>query len=117
MKSVIVVEDNFIVSQFMQTLCERAGYRVVGVAADAEAAEALLHVECPTHVLIDYRLAGERTGLDVANTAAEVCPSARRIFVTANTEDNTRAELERNEPWRILQKPVGAASLLEAMAD
>jgi DNA-binding NarL/FixJ family response regulator len=115
MRTVIIVEDNFIISTFLQEICETNGFAVAGIAADADRAETMLRDSPPDVLLLDYRLNGDRTGLDVAQTAARERPSARRIFVTGNTEPETLAAMRENGPHRILSKPVEPEALLKAM--
>jgi DNA-binding NarL/FixJ family response regulator len=115
MRTVVIVEDNFIISTFLQQICETNGFAVAGIAADADQAETMLRDSAPDVLLLDYRLNGDRTGLDVARTAARENPSARRIFVTGNMEPGTLAAMRENRPHGILSKPVEPEALLQAM--
>src|SRR5687767_7783178 len=62
--SILLVEDDFLVSMEMETGLEEAGYEVAGIAATAEDAVALAAERRPALVVMDIRLAGDRDGVD-----------------------------------------------------
>lgn len=58
-KSVLVVEDEYLIAMDLQDMLERNGWRVVGPAATVQAALALLDDELPAVALLDVNLGRE----------------------------------------------------------
>lgn len=62
----LIVEDEAITARDLAQMVEHLGYAVAGIAASWKEAVALLVATRPDIALIDIRLRGERTGLDLA---------------------------------------------------
>jgi DNA-binding NtrC family response regulator len=58
-KTVLIVEDEFLIAMDLQLLLERHGWRVIGPVATVRAALALLEVELPSVALLDVNLGNE----------------------------------------------------------
>jgi CheY-like chemotaxis protein len=102
---VLVVEDEFFISLHTQKLLQVLGHTVVAIAVSAEQAVSIAEKEKPDVVLMDIRLVGPRDGID---TAEEI---RRRfgidsIFVTANSDPETRQRAEAIKPLGFLEKPL-----------
>lgn len=65
----LVVEDEAILSLFVVRILRRLGAEVVATASSGEAAIPLLRSAKPDLALLDIRLSGALTGLDVARAA------------------------------------------------
>ncbi len=63
----LIVEDEAVPARHLVDILMRVGYQVCGVAADYDAAVSLAHQENPDIALLDVRLRGKRTGLEVAD--------------------------------------------------
>ena len=68
MDCVAVVDDEFLIAAGLTLQLEELGMTVCGTAATAEEAVALVQAKRPAVVLMDVRLAGERDGVDAAQT-------------------------------------------------
>ena len=112
--SVLVVEDEFLVSLALQVQLESMGCQVVGIARDATSAMRQVEELRPDMVLMDIGLAG---GDGVAATRAimEQAPT-RIIIVTAYGDDRTQAALDAGA-CLVLTKPIGDEQLLAAIAE
>jgi CheY-like chemotaxis protein len=102
---VLIVEDEFFISLHTKELLQAMGHVAVAVAVSAEQAVAFAERERPDVVLMDIRLMGARDGI----AAAEEIRSKfgiSSIFVTANTDAQTRARAEAVRPVAFLQKPL-----------
>lgn len=102
---VLIVEDEFFISLHTKELLQAMGHVAVAVAVSAEQAVALAERERPDVVLMDIRLMGARDGI----AAAEEIRSRfgiSSIFVTANTDAQTRRRAEAVQPIAFLQKPL-----------
>jgi two-component system, response regulator PdtaR len=112
---ILIVEDEFFVALDMQAMLEANGHSVVGIAVTAEKAIALADKERPNVVFMDIRLAGARDGIDAAHEIRRRfnIPS---IFVTANSDDDTRRRAEITRPLGFLEKPFTQHRLQTALA-
>lgn len=70
-RRVLIVEDEWLIARDYAAVLERAGHAVVGPAATAAAAVALLDSESVDVALLDFQLRGE-TSRDVAQLLNEI---------------------------------------------
>jgi CheY-like chemotaxis protein len=107
---VLIVEDEFFISLDMQNLLQALGHVVVAVAVSADDAVRIAQREQPDVALVDIRLVGTRDGIDAAEEIFNRfgVPS---LFVTANTDPQTRGRAQAVQPLGFLEKPVNAQRL------
>lgn len=113
---VLIVEDEVLIADFVADLVEEAGYQVAGVVATGEAALTRLSSGGISLVLLDIKLKGRLTGIDVARAAQDL--GVPHAFITGSGDPRMRAEAEATGPRAFLQKPVNAQhlfNLLEAI--
>lgn len=112
---VLIVDDQFLIVEFLKIWCETYGYEVCGTAKSAADAveQALAHK--PACVLMDVHLEGQRDGI---NAAIEICKSVdtRVIYVTGSSEGPTIARINEHHPFAILIKPIDPAELGRVLA-
>jgi two-component system response regulator HydG len=102
-KKILIVEDEFIEANFLRLILEKAGYLVCGIASSVESALGLFEKEKPDLVLIDIRLRGRKTGIDLARVFHE--KKAAFIFLSANSNKETLLAAKKTEPYGFLVKP------------
>lgn len=112
--SVVIVEDNILVSKYFDVICRQIGLDVVGVVHDADAADEAIAATQPTFVMMDVRLEDERDGVDVALRTHRLMPETKIVFVTGSHDQRTIDRINMDHPYRILTKPVSADDLREA---
>lgn len=115
-KRIFIVEDDFLIVDYLTVLCEDLGFCVVGSAADAEAALEGIRRDWPPYVLMDVRLHGTVDGVDVAIALHAERPETRIIFVTGSNEPPTVARIRTDHPHDILIKPVSPQALEAALS-
>ena len=115
-RRVVIVEDDFLVTEYLRQVCEDVGAPVVGNAMDADTALDLIDELRPEFVLMDVRLPGARDGVDLAHAVYERHPWIRVIFVTGSNEPLTIRRINADHPYRILIKPINPEDLGEALA-
>jgi DNA-binding NarL/FixJ family response regulator len=103
--SVLIVDDEFLISMHFSALVEDMGLTVCGVAETAEGAVALAENHRPAVVLMDMRLRGEGDGVDAAISIHEAVGS-RVIFITGSREQATIDRIDSDHPFATLFKPV-----------
>ncbi|KIC95452.1 sigma 54-interacting transcriptional regulator [Flavihumibacter solisilvae] len=109
-KSVLIVEDEFIVANDLRLVLEKAGYKVTGIAASVEEAEAELRANKPGIVLIDIRLKGKATGIDLAKKLKS--GDIPFVYLSANSNQKILEEAKVTEPYGFLVKPFREKDLL-----
>jgi len=102
---VLIVEDEFFISLHTKGLLQNLGHTVVAIAVTAEQGIALAEQEAPDLILMDIRLAGPRDGIDAAGEIFTRF-GIGSIFVTANTDPQTRKRAEAVSPYGFLEKPL-----------
>ena len=86
-------------------LLQALGHVAVAVAVSADQAVAIAERERPDIVLMDIRLLGSRDGIDAAEEIRHRL-GIGSIFVTANTDAQTRRRAEAVSPLGFLEKPL-----------
>ena len=102
---VLIVEDEFFISLHTKGLLHALGHVAVAVAVSADQAVAIAERERPDLVLMDIRLLGPRDGIDAAEEINRRF-GISSIFVTANTDPQTRRRAETIGPLGFLEKPL-----------
>lgn len=110
-KQILIVEDELIIARSIRRKLENEGYDVVGPAIDYEEAVLLLQKHNPVLILIDIRLNGSKTGIDLAAYIKQNRPSLPYIFLTSYTDSTTFNLAKNTNPAAYLIKPFNPNSL------
>ena len=110
---VLVVEDEFLIADYICDVLDEAGIEVLGVAASGEAALTLVDGGRPDLALVDVKLAGPMDGITLAESLRDRY-AVSCIFVTGSGDPRTVARIEQTRLPR-LQKPVRPESLVQAI--
>ncbi|SLM47358.1 protein of unknown function [Nitrospira japonica] len=102
--NILIVEDEAVVAADLAGKLERAGYRVVGIAADGEDALETAAAQLPDLVLMDIRLAGQMDGIETAERIREA-RSIPVIYLTAHSDASTLQRASMTEPFGYILKP------------
>lgn len=112
---ILIVEDEFFISLHTKQLLQAIGHDVVAIAVSADQAVEAAAREMPDLVLMDIRLAGPRDGIEAAEEIQRRF-GISSIFVTANTDPQTRRRAEAAKPIAILEKPLTEHRLRQGLA-
>ncbi|MBB36374.1 MAG: response regulator [Hirschia sp.] len=115
-KTVVIVEDEFLIANYLEGLCEDMGVKVLGLASKAGQAIELLERTDPEYVLMDVRLQGKRDGVDIALKVHARRPETKIIFITGSSEPPTIDRINTDHPYRVLIKPINPGDLREAFS-
>lgn len=114
-RSVLIVDDEFLIAMSFSSLVEDMGIAVCGTADSCDDAIALASEFRPAVVLMDVRLRGGLDGVDAAMAIhAEV--GSKVIFVTGSREQATVERINTDHPFATLFKPVLDEQLRVAIA-
>ena len=109
-KKILIVEDELIVANDLQLILQQAGYTVSGIAVSAEEAEENIRQHKPDLVLLDIRLEGTLSGIDIARKLR--AENIAFIYLSANSNQTILEEAKTTEPYGFLVKPFRKKDLL-----
>ena len=112
-KKIIIVEDEFIVSEDLRLIVEKAGNTVPGVAASVEEAIALIDLHKPGLVLLDINLEGKLTGIDLGRILKE--EAIPFIYISAYSNQSILEAANATQPYGFLVKPFREKDVLVAL--
>ncbi len=101
---ILIVEDNVIIADDMQSMLEEIGYEIVDNVIVYEQAEEVLKNNEVDLVLIDIILASDKTGIDLGQHIREKY-NIPFIFVTSNSDRATVENAKSVKPNGYLVKP------------
>ena len=112
--SILVVEDDFLVSMQVEAALLDAGFALAGVAVSAEEALQIAAATHPVVVLMDIRLAGKMDGVDAA-LALFRKQGIRCVFATAHHDPEVRLRAAPAQPLGWLPKPYTMQAMVIAV--
>ncbi|MDH7459997.1 sigma 54-interacting response regulator [Chitinophagaceae bacterium 26-R-25] len=112
LKKLLIVEDEFIIANDLQLILEKAGFIVIGIAVSAEEAAEYINKK-PDIVLLDIRLKGKLSGIDIAKRLR--ADNIAFIYLSANSSQKILEEAKATEPDGFLVKPFREKDLLVAL--
>jgi len=114
--SILIVEDEALVSSYIREVLESSGFHVAGVAASA--AEALSHAagSRPDLALIDIRLTGPTDGIELACQLRERF-QLPAIFLSGLIDKHTIERAKAAEPLGFLKKPFLPSQVFNAIEE
>ena len=101
---ILIVEDNVIIADDMQSMLEEIGYEIVDNVIVYEQAVEVLKTQQVDLVLIDIILASDRTGIDLGKHIRENY-DIPFVFVTSNSDRATVENAKTVKPNGYLVKP------------
>lgn len=112
-KKILIVEDEFIVANNLRLILEEVGYAISGIAASVGEAQECIQRHKPDLVLLDIRLKGKLSGIDIARKLrADHIPF---VYLSANANQAILEEAKTTEPYGFLVKPFREKDLLVAL--
>tara|TARA_R110002020_G_scaffold37221_2_gene112365 strand:+ start:153 stop:524 length:372 start_codon:yes stop_codon:yes gene_type:complete len=113
--SVVIVEDDFLIMEYLRELSEEIGLNVLGTADIAEQAVSTILENRPDFVFMDLRLGGDKDGVDVAHAIQPDMPDLKIIYITGSNEPASLARISADHPHQVLIKPVVERDLRRAV--
>jgi DNA-binding NtrC family response regulator len=114
---VLIVEDEFLVADYIEGVIADAGHEVVACAASAVAALELLRTHEVDVAVLDIRLSGKVDGVALAYSLREVAPRTPHLFISGSGDPETRARALETRPVGFLQKPFAPEQLTQLLAE
>ena len=101
--SILIVEDQFIEANNLQQILEKAGHAVLPIAHSVDEALDTIDRQRPDIVLLDIRLQGELTGIDLAVSLKE--KNIAFVYLSANSDRRILDKAITTKPYGFLVKP------------
>src|SRR5919199_456354 len=102
--SILIVEDEALVSSYIRNVLEESGFVVSGIASSGPEAVSLASEQFPDLALVDIKLAGPMDGIEVAQLLYEKF-QIRSIFLSGVHDPQTMERAKSANPLGYLQKP------------
>lgn len=108
---IMIVEDEILIADTIKRYLEKQGYLVLGIARSfEEAMELYQEIEADVW-LLDIRLQGSKTGIDVARFLSEQEQPPIYIYLTSQLDTWSMQEAKLTFPSGYLSKPIHKESL------
>ena len=102
---VLIVEDEALLALAYQMALVKGDCEVVGIAKTAQEAIDIVEHNKPDVVLMDIFIKGDRDGISLTETLRE-CFDIPIIYISGNTDEQTRLRAEMTNPTAYFDKPV-----------
>jgi len=107
----LIVEDEVLIADMIKRYLNERDYQVVGTAISYEEGKALYLQKKPDIVLLDIRLSGVKTGIDLAHFIQEQPDPQPFIFLTSQLDRNSLDQAKATFPAGYLSKPIQKETL------
>jgi two-component system, response regulator PdtaR len=108
--SVLIIEDEFLIAEYVQTVLEDEGIAVAGTASNAAAARKLFEEMNPAAIICDIRL-GQEDGIELVRGLREG-RDIGVVFVSGLGDDETLQRARSTGPASFIQKPMTPSALV-----
>ncbi len=109
--NILIVEDEILIAETIKIYLEEREHYVVNIAISYEEAISAYHLRKPDLVLLDIRLYGQKSGIDVANFILAQKISVPYIFLTSQYDQRILSQALTTNPFGYLTKPIRKETL------
>jgi DNA-binding LytR/AlgR family response regulator len=113
---ILIVEDEVLIADTLERFLTKVGHSVVGKAISYEEGVSCFHQTTPDLVLIDIRLNGTRSGIDLGTYLNSRLATPPFIYLTSQMDPATVNLAKSTFPASYLSKPIRSDSLLATVA-
>ena len=111
---ILVVEDDDLVREYVETCLMDEGHQVVSANNVSSAMESIGRAPRPNLLVTDFNLGDDRDGVDVAEKFVELCPDGRFVLISGQPVA-ARKKLNNRQGGTFLSKPFFKRDLLSAI--
>ncbi len=111
---ILIVEDEAIIAYDTKVKLENEGYEITDIVSTGQDAIKYTEIHKPDLVIMDIILNGEMNGIEAAEKifAGHKIPI---IFLSAHSEKDLLRQVENNDLYNYLVKPVSAEELFQTV--
>tara|TARA_R110002072_G_scaffold303132_1_gene495129 strand:- start:2918 stop:3631 length:714 start_codon:yes stop_codon:yes gene_type:complete len=110
-KSILIVEDELLIARQIKIALLNHGYLCAGIAINYKAAKEILETTKVDLVLLDVKISGRKTGLDVA-LLLNALYSIPFLFITSYNDANSLHKIKELSPKGYINKPINEITVL-----
>lgn len=107
----LIVEDEILIADTLKRYLQKQGHKVVGTAISYEEATEIYKEEKPDLTLLDIRLNGSKTGIDVAQFIQNQDYTCPYIYLSSQLDSHSIERAKATFPSGYLTKPIQKSSL------
>lgn len=113
--SVLIIEDEFLIAEYVQTVLEDEGIEVVGTAGSAASARQIFAERKPAAIICDVRL-GQEDGIELVR-GLRAGHEVGVVFVSGLGDDDTLARVRSLGSAAFIQKPMTPDALIRKVRE
>lgn len=114
MKSILIVEDEFILQMMLEKMILKIGHKIAGKAKSSETAIELVKETKPDLILMDIKIIGELDGIDTIKKIREFS-DVPALYISGNTDPATKKRAMDTQPMDFIIKPFEYQDLKEVI--
>jgi two-component system response regulator LytT len=108
---VLIVEDEVLIAETIRLYLEEINHIVCAIAISYDEALEAFHLHSPDLVLLDIRLFGEKSGIDLANYLQSIESDTPYIFLTSQLDKRILDLALKTIPYGYIAKPIQKETL------
>lgn len=112
---ILIVEDEILIADTIRLHLEKKGYEVIGNAISYGEAVVMYREQRPDLILLDIRLSGRESGIEMARYLRRQPNPPPFIFLTSQLEERFIDMAKQTRPAGYLGKPIHAESLIASI--
>jgi two-component system cell cycle sensor histidine kinase/response regulator CckA len=116
METLLVVEDEEIVRNFMKKILEKAGYKVV-IVCDGEDAVARFREQDDISVVLSDVVMPKKNGMEMLNDIRKIKPGIKAIFISGYAAEVMQKKGMFEEGTEFIRKPFKKDDLLRTVRE
>ncbi|MBK7880951.1 MAG: response regulator transcription factor [Saprospiraceae bacterium] len=109
--NILIVEDEILIAETIKLYLQEANHKVCTICISYDEAITAFHLHSPDLVLLDIRLFGEKSGIDVANYLKSIEPKSLYIFLTSQHDKRILDLALKTIPYGYIAKPLQKETL------
>lgn len=109
--NILIVEDEILIAELISEYLIETGHEVLGIALSYEEALQQINLRKPDLILVDIRLYGENSGIDLVNHLNGQQESIPIIYLSSQYDQRTLQLALNTNPYGYLTKPIRKETL------
>ena len=110
---VLIIEDDVLIANYIKYVLEKNEYYVTGIADTTETVADSIKVLCPDIALLDIRLSGGESGIDISGVLDK--KDIPFVYLTANSDRATMSSALKTNPVAYITKPFNEDNVIAAI--
>ena len=110
---VLIIEDDVLIANYIKYVLEKNEYYVTGIADNTETVANSIKVLCPDIALLDIRLSGGESGIDISDVLDK--KDIPFVYLTANSDRATMSSALKTNPIAYITKPFNEDNVIAAI--